>query len=244
MQCHVQTFEASDGRRLKINATPGSSKPVAIFRSPIGVFGMSRSAPDKATLRHYVQRKLSGSDEESVELWLMDHPEAVEDLSLDLALQLHMEPGPVSRTAPQWALWEPLFQWLRRPAIVGLAMSSVLGLGLALMLVNQGERSADMRPVQVVDLYKIRGNGQPVIELVQSAEKLLILRVYADESTQGPFSIEIRTDEQTYLVENLYADNMGAVAISVERQLRSGSWDVQLNYPGGHTERFAVTALE
>ena len=47
--------------------------------------------PDETMLHNYLQNKLSPSDEEQMELWLTDHPEALEELELDLVMKEGIE---------------------------------------------------------------------------------------------------------------------------------------------------------
>ena len=154
---------------------------------------MTQSDPDSATLRHYVQRKLPAEEEEKVELWLMAHPEAVEDLKLDLAFERLLEPDPVSNSTTQRALWAPPFKWMLRPAFIGLGLTTVLALSLVLLAGIRGEQGADIRSARVIDLVQQRDTRQRVFDVALSAEEFLILRLFPDEGTRGPFSIDIRS---------------------------------------------------
>ncbi len=88
---------------------------------------MKSSRPSERMLQNYVLDKLSAEDEETVEIWLLDHPEAIDDLNADLAFAQYLKQSPKPQNSPKVRFG--FFDWLMRPQF---AAASVTALAIAL----------------------------------------------------------------------------------------------------------------
>lgn len=88
---------------------------------------METFTPSESMLHQYVLQNLSTEDDERVELWLMNHPEIIEDLKLDLAFAQGVKAKAEHIKKPiRTSSDSNLFGWLLKPQIVVASIISLI----------------------------------------------------------------------------------------------------------------------
>ncbi|MEM9533962.1 MAG: hypothetical protein AAGA23_23820 [Pseudomonadota bacterium] len=90
---------------------------------------MSRYEPGQDTLDRYVQQRLDDNEREQFEIWLLDHPEVLEDLKLRSAMRQGVKAlgeDPVDAEPPKQPRWWE--RWLGSPAYLGATAMACLAL--------------------------------------------------------------------------------------------------------------------
>lgn len=84
--------------------------------------------PEPETFDRYVQRILDDSEAEQFEIWLMDHPEALDELKLRGALRdgIKAMGPPETPQRTNWLAWLAWLNWLARPRLAAAALIAVL----------------------------------------------------------------------------------------------------------------------
>ncbi len=147
---------------------------------------MDAFCPDETMLRHYIQCKLSPAEEEQVEIWLLNNPEMVENLKLDLAFYQCTEPPLKTANRIQgFNLFRPI------PAMV---FSALIGFGLAnLTLTTQhGSDEAYIQAnIRIVDISTTRSISSNQFHLTLKPEESYIVIKILGESVATLLNAEL-----------------------------------------------------
>jgi len=188
---------------------------------------MSNFKPDKTMLQNYIQNKLNSTDTRQVELWLIDHPDVMTDLELDLMFkQAEFNPSEISSTTDQahFSFLDIFSSQKMLPLhILTYALSALLIFN-TFMVVDKAQISA----VTFIELEKQRGINTTAIAVQSGQDKSLVLRFFPD-SMRKKYSLvmESKLKNIKYNFINLIADELGSITVSIysEKNMQ-GEWEV------------------
>jgi hypothetical protein len=166
--------------------------------------------PDEKMLQNYLQNKLTPQDEEQLELWLADHPEALEDMELDLMMKV----GVTENTFLNDALAaKPFHHWksLAIAASVALTVVSALLLQEKLLHVPMGV----IYPNSFV-LSHNRSDNTEIIKLKKTEHALLQIPVSV--YLAGNYKLSIKQSERTLFESDDVAPELGVISLVISKQ--------------------------
>lgn len=189
---------------------------------------MNSFQPDETMLNNYIQNKLSDDDTEKLELWLVDHPEVIQDLELGVMFkQADFDPSTVNQKKPSW--FEKLFS---NPLLI-FSHVAVFAFGLLLLNLTSTENKENT-VATFIELEKLRGNSSSIINTKIDENQSLVLRFYPDSLNQK-YSLIMQSKITKYKVEfnDLTADDYGSITVSINSADNiSGQFDVLISDQG------------
>lgn len=189
---------------------------------------MTPFKPDNTMLNNYIQNKLNASDTEQLELWLLDHPEIMQELELDLMFkQAEFETNNVTET-----IKKPAPSWLSFFSTPKFAPIHALAYGLvALLMFN----TFNNKPVTVqsyaatfIELEKQRGLDTTTMEVQTAPNKSLVLRFFPD-SMDKEYSLVMQSKSSDHKIEfdKLVADEYGSITVTINSEKNiTGEWEI------------------
>ncbi len=112
--------------------------------------------PDETMLHNYLQNKLSPSDEEQMELWLADHPDALEELEFDLMMKGGVEQEiSYAKTKNGSLSIAQMFNHKLVYLLGGAAFAAIF----MLSIFNFKQASQPESSFQIIQLNHLRGNS-------------------------------------------------------------------------------------
>ncbi len=186
--------------------------------------------PDETMLQNYIQNKLSDVDTEKVELWLVDNPEVIDDLEMDLMIKQAMiiEPRTLQVKKPLLVFLD-LFTG-RKLVPIHLLAYGLVGL-LTFNLFNNTNTKVQSSVATFIEFEKQRGLDNSIIEVRTGDSKSLVLRFFPD-SMSKKYSLIIKSKISNQQIEftELVADNYGSITVTVNtNKFMDGRWEISLS---------------
>jgi|GEM_PF-6770904 len=155
---------------------------------------MNHFQPDQTMLHNYIQNKLSAEHTEAVELWLVDHPEAMQDMQLDLMFSQGLEEmhadNPNERS--QW-FHLPGTSVLNRMALAAaMAMVFVLG-GLTVHWLEKDSGQSFNNP----DIIMLTTNRGAETDARFNRNKNTVIQIPAGYLSDDRYTVELLYQSQT-----------------------------------------------
>ncbi len=200
--------------------------------------------PDETMLHNYLQNKLSPQDEEQLELWLADHPEALEDLELDLLMKegvnfvVNKAEKPIGN-AEETSVWKKPLAWA---ASVSLMLLSAALTKTYLWT----DASTDLNVMQptIYEFAKTRSNGEEAITIQKSADSLLFVTVSTFD--EGNYLVDIlQSGELVYSVSDLEQQLAAVTLVIPKNSLDSGAYELSVtNMVSQYQEKYSFTVVD
>ena len=188
---------------------------------------MSNFKPNETMLQNYIQNKLNSEDTRQVELWLVDNPDEMGDLELDLMFkQAEYDPSEDSSTTNQ-----SHFVFLNIFSNRKMLPIHILTYALtALFIFNTFKVPNNLQssPATFIELEKQRGINSTMIEVSSAVNKSLVLRFFPDSmSKKYSLVVESKLTSIKYDFKNLVADELGSITVSIysEKNMH-GEWEI------------------
>jgi hypothetical protein len=194
---------------------------------------MNPFEPNQEMLNNYIQNKLSPADTEALELWLADHPEAMQDLELDLMFKQ----GLSEELSETDSIQKQGFNILDILASKKLLPVHLIAYGLmAVLLVNTYSDDVSMRSqnstsASIFKEFEITRSASSVlnIETVESS-KNYTFRFFVNPSSDSKYykfvMSNLSTDEELVVDNIVPQDNDNfTVSISSEKYFK-GKWEL------------------
>ncbi len=185
----------------------------------------STFTPNKTMLHNYIQNKLSPEETEQLELWLADHPEAMNDLELDIMIkQADYQPVLSENNHHKTSWWS----WLTNSKLVPLHLATYAMTALFLISTFNNNGGLQSSPATFIELEKVRGAETDAIKVDIQNKKSLVLRFFPD-SMIDKYQVVIQSQESNEKLEfnDLVADNLGSITISINNTKKlTGQWEV------------------
>lgn len=184
--------------------------------------------PSESQLRDYVQDNLDDEDTENLELWLLDHPDVLEDLEMDVMLiQADFNPVMVS-TEKKLSQWQWILKTVQNNKLIPI---HVFAYGLALMFLTnsffQVRNDSSQSEATFVELEKQRGVGANILR-INVPNKNLVIRLFPD-SMQNEYQLNMSAKSSKKKVEfkKLKADELGSITVTLQN-IEVGEWQIAL----------------
>jgi len=204
---------------------------------------MTEFKPNETMLQNYIQNKLSPQDTEQLELWLVDHPEVMQDLELDMMFSQSKEAFKQAEQPKQtqsFSIWD----YFTSKKLIPI---NVLAYGLALFFVFStflnNNTNNNFSAATFIELEKQRGAEPDVIQVQAKNNKSLVLRMFPDSMTES-YSLILQSQSSNEKIEfnDLIADDFGAITVTVNNLLID-KWEVLLIGGTGNKEQLYIINL-
>ena len=193
--------------------------------------------PSESQLRDYVQEKLDDKQTEQIELWLLDHPEALGDLEMDVMLfQAEFDPAALS-TEKKLSHWHWLATLLQNNKLIPV---HVFAYGLAFLFVFSSLFPISPKKTQAaatfIELEKQRGMDADIIS-VNPINNTLVIRFFPD-SMQQEYQLTMSSigGNQSHKYKDLKADDFGSITLALQ-DVEKGQWIISIADASNNTEQ-------
>ncbi len=171
---------------------------------------MSTFKPDELMRQNYLQNKLSPEDEEQMELWLADHPDALEEMELDLLMKAGVIENQGSLTVSPSSsanYWKPM----------AMAASVAFMLVTAFLLNEKlASESVGVISPKHIELSQDRSIQTQVAQFKNTEHVLLQIPVNIYEDSD--YKVEIIQNEYVLLSVDSMAPQMGSISLFITEQ--------------------------
>ncbi len=189
---------------------------------------MNDFSPTESMLNNYIQNKLSDNETEKLELWLVNHPDVMEDLEMgEMFKQADFNPNIIPETIKtNKGSW--LGKLFPNPALV-FSHAAVFAFGMFLfyLLVNDTNTNS---VATLIELEKQRGLDTSVIQVQTNKSQSLVLRFFPDSMTER-YSLIMKSKSlnQQYEFKDLVADDYGSITVTINsEEFIVGEWGVSV----------------
>ncbi len=155
---------------------------------------MSKMTPDEKMLQDYIQNKLSAEQTETVDLWLADHPQVLQDMQLDLMFAQGLEQIQADKSGEHTQfLHLPGSAFLQRVGLaVAMAVVFVLG-GLTVHFLDKDTGQSMLQP-DIIMLTNTRGvEADTVINRSQNT----VIQIPSGYLSDDRYHVELLQESQT-----------------------------------------------
>lgn len=176
---------------------------------------MTDFTPNQAMLNNYIQNKLSDTDTEQLELWLVDHPDVRQDLEMgvmfkqaDLDASIFLE-----KTKKQKTNW--LEKLLPKPALV-FSHAAVFAFGMFLFNLIVDDKTVGISNPNVVMFNQVRGDNE---NITISNFKDLLIQIPVEYLSKDLYKIEISGSGSFHYKADKLKPDADIVSLLVPKQL-------------------------
>ncbi|GGF93221.1 hypothetical protein GCM10011365_13080 [Marinicella pacifica] len=155
---------------------------------------MSKMTPDEKMLQDYIQNKLSAEQTEAVDLWLADHPQALQDMQLDLMFAQGLEEIQADNPTDdsQW-LHLPGSSFLQRVGLIAaMAVVFVLG-GLTVHFLDKDTGQSMSQP----DIIMLSTNRGIEDDVSFNHNENTVIQIPAGYLSDDRYTVELLQKSQT-----------------------------------------------
>ncbi len=156
--------------------------------------GMSKLTPDEKMLQDYIQNKLSAEQTEAVDFWLADHPQALQDMQLDLMFAQGLEEIQADKSGEHSQfLHLPGSDILQRVGLaVAMAVVFVLG-GLTVHFLDKDTGQSMSQP----DIVMLSTNRGIESDTVINGSQNTVIQIPAGYLSDDPYAVELTDNSKT-----------------------------------------------
>lgn len=201
---------------------------------------MNEFYPDPVMLNQYMQNKLDSVQSEQLELWLLDHPEVLDDLEMDLMLQQGIEVPAEPAVKSSGLSFAGFFQNKRWIPVHLLAYVMLVFLSYDFFKND----STDYSVSTFVELVKQRGTEPTVTEIRIRNNSNLVLRLFPDSLTEvHTLKMLSIPPNREIIFHDLKADDDGSITVSIENAKNiAGKWDILLlSHTNDKKQKFIIS---
>lgn len=187
---------------------------------------MNPFEPNQEMLHNYIQNKLSPAETEQLELWLIDHPEVIAELELDLMMKQGVDDLEVNNEAQKLTVNQSntnnIFRNLGLAAVIFISFS----LGLLTTDIFKGNQQGFISSPTVVMLSSNRA-GADAISVSNSKD--LIIQIPTGYLSEDIFSVEFnKNSELKYQVSNLIPESDLVTVFIPKNTLENSSYQIKV----------------
>jgi hypothetical protein len=178
--------------------------------------------PDETMLNNYIQNKLSEDETEKLELWLVDHPDVMQDLELGVMFkQADFNPSVAKEKSQNW-----LVNLFSKPTLV-FSHVAVFACGMFLLNLLMSDRPQGISNPHVTMFSQTRGDDE-IIQLSNS--KGLLIQIPVEYLSQSLYQITISGQGgYQFNVSNLKADSDIVSLYIPKEKLITGDYVLEIN---------------
>jgi hypothetical protein len=185
---------------------------------------MSNFEPDEKMLNKYIQDKLNDADTKLLELWLVDHPEKMQDLELGLMF------AQAKDAYKQKSKSFSLLRFFTNRTFVPIHVLAYLLLGIVTFNLFNSVPNSTNSTATFIELEKQRGLDTSIIQVQTEKNKSLVIRLFPDSMTEKyTLTMLSKSSNQKIVFKDLQADDFGSITLTVNNTVNiSGEWEVLL----------------
>ncbi len=186
---------------------------------------MNSYIPGQDMIQNYIQNKLNQRDRKQLEIWLLDHPEVMQNIELDIMFKQGF--GTKEEQGNSYLHYVITFLTSKRFTPIHV-LAYTLVFFIMLSLINF-DRSSSNSPSTFIELERQRGLSAPVIHFNTVLTNNIVFRIFPD-SLRDEYSLQVVSKDKGTKLEfkKLKADDFGSITVTINDNHLNGQWEVVL----------------